>query len=98
MMLVKKSALVRREPLGFKMISIAAFLVFVADLISIFSGTSHSLFTVRVIGAVMSVAETIVFMVAVQTMRDSWRAGVSQTDKTELVTSGRRIFACHVWK
>lgn len=67
---------------------VAAILVFAADLISIFSGTSHSPFAVRVIGAVMSVAGTIIFIVAVQTMRDSWRAGVSKTDKTELVTNG----------
>lgn len=67
---------------------VAAVLVFAAGLVSIFIGTSHSNVAVRVIGAVMSVAGTIVFIVAVQTMRDSWRAGVSKTDKTELVTGG----------
>ncbi len=30
----------------------------------------------------------MVFILAVFTMRDSWRAGVSKTEKTELVTSG----------
>ncbi len=69
-------------------IKIAAVLVFAAGLISIFIGTSHSLTVIRVIGAVMSVAGTIVFIIAVQAMRDSWRAGVSKTDKTELVTNG----------
>ena len=29
-----------------------------------------------------------VFVTSVVTMRDSWRAGVSKTDKTELVTDG----------
>ncbi|MCI8410551.1 MAG: isoprenylcysteine carboxylmethyltransferase family protein [Lachnospiraceae bacterium] len=67
---------------------IAAVFVFVAGLVSIFIGTSHSPVAVRVMGAVMSVAGTIVFIAAVQTMRDSWRAGVSQNDKTELVTNG----------
>ena len=32
--------------------------------------------------------ERLYFIVAVWTMRDSWRAGVSKTDKTELVTNG----------
>ncbi len=67
---------------------IAAVLVFAAELISIFIGTSHRLTVIRVMGAVMSVVGTIVFMIAVRAMRDSWRAGVSKTDKTELVTNG----------
>ena len=67
---------------------IAAILVTAVELISIFSGTSHSPVAVRVVGAAMSVTGTIVFIIAVRTMRDSWRAGVSQSDKTELVTNG----------
>ena len=66
----------------------AAVLVFAAGLVSIILGTSHAPAAVRVLGAVMSAAGTIVFIAAVQTMRDSWRAGVSKTDKTELVTNG----------
>ena len=67
---------------------VAAVLVFAAGLVSIFIGTSLSPAAVRAMGAVMSVAGTVVFIAAVRTMRDSWRAGVSKTDKTELVTSG----------
>lgn len=67
---------------------IAAVLAFAAGLVSIFTGTGHGPVAVRVTGAVMSVAGTIAFIAAVQTMRDSWRAGVSRTDKTELVTNG----------
>lgn len=66
----------------------AAVLVFLADIFSIFIVKSHSLTVVRAMGAVISVAGTIIFISAVLTMRDSWRAGVSKTDKTELVTSG----------
>ena len=66
----------------------AAVLVFAAGLVSIIIGTSHAPAAVRVLGAVMSAAGTIVFIAAVQTMCDSWRAGVSKTDKTELVTNG----------
>lgn len=66
----------------------AAVLVFAAGLVSIFIVPGRSPFAVRVMGAVMSIAGTIVFITAVWTMRDSWRAGVSKTDKTELVTNG----------
>ena len=67
---------------------VAAVLVFVAGLVSIFIGTNYSPVTVRFMGAAISVVGTFVFIAAVQTMRDSWRAGVSKTDKTELVTKG----------
>lgn len=49
---------------------------------------SHSFISIRVMGAVVSATGTIVFIVSVLTMRDSWRAGVSKTDKTELITNG----------
>lgn len=67
---------------------VAAIFVFIAGLVSIFIGTSHSPVAVRVMGAITSVVGTIIFAVSVQTMRDSWRAGVSKSDKTELVTNG----------
>ena len=67
---------------------VAAVLVFVAGLVSIFIGTNYGSVTVRVMGAAIGVVGTFVFIAAVQTMRDSWRAGVSKTDKTELVTKG----------
>lgn len=67
---------------------IAAILVFIAGLVSIFLETGHSPIAVRVIGAIMSVCGTVIFIVAVWTMQDSWRAGVPKTDKTELITSG----------
>lgn len=42
----------------------------------------------RWIGVVLAALGTGVFVTSVTTMRDSWRAGVSETDKTDLVTSG----------
>ena len=66
----------------------AAILVFIAGLVSIFLETGHSLTAIRVMGAIISVGGTVIFIVAVWTMRDSWRAGVSKTDKTELITNG----------
>lgn len=67
---------------------IAAVLVCAAGIVSIFIGTCHSGTVIRVMGAVLSIVRMIVFIAAVYTMRDSWRAGVSKTDKTELVTNG----------
>ena len=66
----------------------AAVLAFAAGLISIFTGTGRSPAAVRAVGAAMSVGGTIVFIFAVRAMDDSWRAGVSKTDQTELVTGG----------
>ena len=66
----------------------AAVLVFAAELVSIFLGTGHRFTGIRMMGAAVSVMGTAVFMIAVRTMRDSWRAGVSPTDQTELVTDG----------
>ena len=67
---------------------IAAILVFIAGLVSIFLETGNSLTAIRIIGAITSVGGTVIFIVALWTMRDSWRAGVSKTDKTELITNG----------
>lgn len=43
---------------------------------------------VRWMGAVIGVIGVSIFIISVVTMRDSWRAGVSETEKTELVTDG----------
>lgn len=66
----------------------AAVLAAVAEIISIFIGTSRCPADVRIFGAAMGVMGTILFIAAVRTMRDNWRAGVPETDKTELVTNG----------
>lgn len=68
---------------------IAAFLVGAVGSVSVLSGTSHIVSVpFRTIGAAVSIVGTAIFIAAVVTMRDSWRAGVSQTDKTRLVTGG----------
>lgn len=67
---------------------ISAILVFTVGVVSIFLGISHSSILFRIVGAVLGGVGTVVFITSVLTMRDSWRAGVSKTDKTELVTSG----------
>lgn len=67
---------------------IVTFLVPIAEGISIVMNTSVLPFGVRILGVIVGFAGTAVFIISVVTMRDSWRAGVSKTDKTELVTKG----------
>lgn len=80
-----KTGLVRRIEITMKA---AAVLVFAVGVVSVFLGTSSGPVLLRLAGAAVSVAGTAVFIAAVVTMRDSWRAGVSPTDRTELVTGG----------
>lgn len=67
---------------------IATFLVPLVELVSIFLRTTAFPQPVRICGAVIGMLGVAVFITSVVTMRDSWRAGVSKTDKTELVTDG----------
>lgn len=67
---------------------LATILVPIAEVISIIFGVSHLPFWARIAGVVIGITGVVVFVTAMLTMRDSWRAGVSETDKTELVTNG----------
>ena len=60
----------------------------IAEVISIFLNSSTLPAVARCSGVVVAMLGDVVFISAVYTMRDSWRAGVSETDKTELVTEG----------
>ncbi len=66
---------------------IATFCVVIAEVISIVLDWSISPDWLRIAGLVISALGVALFITAMLTMRDSWRAGVSK-DKTELVTSG----------
>lgn len=68
--------------------SIATILVSLAEIASIVLVKTYLPLWVRVAGAVIAIIGVIIFIMAVLTMRDSWRAGVSKTEKTELVTNG----------
>lgn len=67
---------------------VATYIVPVVEVVSI--ATNQTIFStaVRVTGACIAVIGLSVFIISVITMRDSWRAGVSNTDRTELVTKG----------
>ena len=68
----------------------------IVELISIFLFKPLLPEVARWIGALLGVAGVSIFIISVVTMRDSWRAGVSENEKTELVTEGiYQIFAIH---
>ena len=80
-----KEKVVRRIEL---IMSAATLLLVPVEVVSIFSGWNHMPSPVRFAGAIMGLAGDLIFLVAVLTMRDSWRAGIPETDKTEFVSQG----------
>lgn len=67
---------------------IATIAVPIVEIISIALNASRFSTGIRCAGSVIAVMGTAVFICSVVTMRDNWRAGVSETDKTELTTTG----------
>ncbi len=63
-------------------------LVPIIEVVSIYLHTTKFPISVRISGICIGFIGVAVFVISVLTMRDSWRAGVSETDETELVTSG----------
>lgn len=69
-------------------LKISSYLVAAAEVVSIILNTSFFPVWFRTVGLLLMIAGAAFFMTAVYTMKDSWRAGVSHTDRTALVTSG----------
>ncbi|MGN0169500.1 MAG: methyltransferase family protein [Lachnospiraceae bacterium] len=67
---------------------IATIAVAIVEVISICSNASGFPEGGRYVGVVLAVLGDGIFICAVLTMRDSWRAGVSESEKTELITGG----------
>lgn len=67
---------------------IATYIVPVAEVVSILQKWTAFPTAVRMIGCCAGTAGTAIFVISVLTMKDSWRAGVSRTDETALVTEG----------
>ncbi len=67
--------------------AIATFCIVVVEIVSIVLDWSISPVWLRIAGLMISALGVALFITAMLTMRDSWRAGVSK-DKTELVTTG----------
>lgn len=69
-------------------LKIATIAVVLGEAVSLLLGVAAHPGWLRWIGVILTALGTGVFIVSVVTMRDSWRAGVSETDKTDLVTTG----------
>lgn len=59
-----------------------------AQLMSIIFGWNHFLKSVRFTGFLIGMLGDAIFLLSVLCMKDSWRAGIPDRDKTELVTTG----------
>lgn len=70
------------------LMKIATYLVIPVEVLSIFLLENTPPLPVRIAGVVIGLMGDIVFVMSVLTMKDSWRAGVPEDDKTELVTDG----------
>ena len=80
-----KTGMVKRVELTMKA---ATLLVPAVEVISIIGNITALPLGIRRIGAGIAAVGDVDFILSVWTMKDSWRAGVSETDKTERVTNG----------
>lgn len=67
---------------------IATYSVVVAEVLSLFFAPPYLPQTFVVIGVVLGFIGDILFTVSVITMKDSWRAGIAENDKTKIITNG----------
>lgn len=70
------------------LMSIATVGIIPAQLLSILFGWSHLSSNARFTGLCVGAIGDIIFLISVLCMKDSWRAGIPDRDKTELVTDG----------
>ena len=70
------------------LMSIATVGIIPAQMLSIFFGWSHLSSNARFTGFLVGAIGDLIFLISVLCMKDSWRAGIPDRDKTELVTDG----------
>lgn len=70
------------------LMSIATFGIVPVQLLSIALGWSHLPASARFSGFCVGMLGDLIFLLAVLQMKDSWRAGIPDQDKTKLVTDG----------
>lgn len=70
------------------LMSIATLGVVIVQLAAIVSGHSHMPPVGRLAGFAVGIAGDAVFLASVLCMKDSWRAGIPESDKTKLVVGG----------
>ena len=64
-----------------------------AQLLSIAFGWSHLSANARFTGFCIGMVGDLIFLISVLCMKDSWRAGIPEEDRTELVTDGIYAFS-----
>ena len=72
-----------------KVMSVATLVIVVAELLSIV--LDWQMFVQKpliITGLMVAAIGVLIFIFAMITMRDSWRAGINESEKTQLVTSG----------
>jgi len=67
---------------------LATYSVVLVEIISICKNTTHAFTPLRFVGIILGIVGVALFGIAVRTMKDSWRAGIPESDRTELVTTG----------
>lgn len=67
---------------------IATYSVVPAEVFSLFFAPPYLPQAFVAVGVVLGFIGDILFIVSVITMKDSWRAGIAENDKTEIITSG----------
>lgn len=81
---VKEKSVHRVEVL----MSIATLAAPVIQIMSIIFGWNHMPVNARVTGFCIGMLGDLIFLISVLCMKDSWRAGIPDKDKTKLVTAG----------
>ena len=69
-------------------LKIATYTVVLIEIISIFTAPSQLPQVFIISGAILCITGDIIFVAAVFTMQDSWRAGIAENDKTQIITNG----------
>ena len=75
------------------MMGIATVGIIPAQLLSITFGWSHLPANARFTGFCIGMVGDLIFLISVLCMKDSWRAGIPDRDRTELVTDGIYAFS-----
>ncbi len=66
----------------------ATFFVVPVQLVSVFSDWNFMPTPVRIAGIAAGIVGDLIFLAAVLTMKNNWRAGIPAQDKTEFVSGG----------
>jgi len=66
----------------------ATYSIVLVEIISIYKNTTLDFTPLRFVGIIIGIVGVVLFGIAVHTMKDSWRAGIPKSDKTDLVTTG----------